>query len=66
MKATLKPKRLDGPEDQQWSMLFKSITREEPHHSLYATQVLHGCRQLMSQDFRLIPLINETPPASCL
>ncbi|CAI2192850.1 9633_t:CDS:2, partial [Funneliformis geosporum] len=38
MKAILKPKHLDGPEDQQWSM-FKSISREEPHHSLYAIQL---------------------------
>jgi len=58
-KATSKPKRLDGHEDQQWSMLFNAIPRVLPHRSLFP-QVLHGCLQFVSWDLRLSPLTNVT------
>jgi len=45
-------------------MLFKSILREKPYHSLYVTQVLHGCLEFVPRGVRLIPLTNETPPVS--
>ncbi len=60
--ARLKLKGIDGGPHKRWSMWFNSMQREEPYLALTClescrdagvpsgirTQVLHGCRQLVS------------------
>ena len=60
--ARLKLKGIDGGPHKRWSMWFNSMQREEPYLPLTCqefsrdvevpkgawTQVLHGCRQLVS------------------
>ena len=62
MVARLKLKGIDGGPHKRWSMWFNSMQREEPYLALtcpescrdagvpsgIGTQVLHGCRQLVS------------------
>ena len=63
MVARLKLKGIDGGPHKRWSMWFNSTQREEPYQPLTcdspgaetlpsvrpeSTQVLHGCRQLVS------------------
>src|SRR5690242_15773787 len=78
--ARLKLKGIDGGPHKRWSMWFNSTQREEPYQPLTcdspapetepsvrpeSTQVLHGCRQLVSWDVGLSPATSATLVSSC-
>src|SRR5574344_3086191 len=77
--ARLKLKGIDGGPHKRWSMWFNAMQREEPYLALTClescrdtgvpagirTQVLHGCRQLVSGDVGLSPATSATPVLCC-
>jgi hypothetical protein len=79
MLARVKLKGIDGGPHKRWSMWFNSMQREEPYQGLTwyeffwkkkvpfgtYTQVVHGCRQLVSWDVGLSPATSATPIFSC-
>ena len=80
MLARVKLKGIDGGPHKRWSMWFNSMQREEPYQGLTwyeflwkkkvpfgaYTQVVHGCRQLVSWDVGLSPATSATLVFSCL
>ena len=73
MLARVKLKGIDGGPHKRWSMWFNSMQREEPYQDLTwrevfrnenvlrpLTQVVHGCRQLVSWDVGLSPATSAT------
>jgi hypothetical protein len=76
----VKLKGIDGGPHKRWSMWFNSMQREEPYQGLTwyeflwkkkvpfgtYTQVVHGCRQLVSWDVGLSPATSATLIFSCL
>jgi hypothetical protein len=80
MHASVKLKGIDGGPHKRWSMWFNSMQREEPYQGLTwyeffwkkkvpfgtYTQVVHGCRQLVSWDVGLSPATSATLIFSCL
>ena len=80
MLARVKLKGIDGGPHKRWSMWFNSMQREEPYQGLTwyeffwkkkvpfgtYTQVVHGCRQLVSWDVGLSPATSATLIFSCL
>ena len=74
MLARVKLKGIDGGPHKRWSMWFNSMQREEPYQGLTwyeflwkekvpfgtYTQVVHGCRQLVSWDVGLSPATSAT------
>ena len=79
MLARVKLKGIDGGPHKRWSMWFNSMQREEPYQGLTwyesfwkkrvpfgtYTQVVHGCRQLVSWDVGLSPATSATLVFSC-
>ena len=79
MLARVKLKGIDGGPHKRWSMWFNSMQREEPYQGLTwyeflwkekvpfgtYTQVVHGCRQLVSWDVGLSPATSATLAISC-
>lgn len=74
----MKLKGIDGTPHKRWIMLFNSKIPEKPYQVLTCfckmiviswrlpeTQVVHGCRQLVSWDVRLSPKTSETLIVSC-
>ena len=80
MLARVKLKGIDGGPHKRWSMWFNSMQREEPYQGLTwreffwkkevpsgtRTQVVHGCRQLVSWDVGLSSATSATLIFSCL
>ena len=73
MLARVKLKGIDGDPHKRWSMWFNSMQHEEPYQDLTwrevfrnedllrpLTQVVHGCRQLVSWDVGLSPATSAT------
>ena len=73
MLARVKLKGIDGGPHKRWSMWFNSMQHEEPYQGLTwreifwkkyvlrpLTQVVHGCRQLVSWDVGLSPATSAT------
>ena len=73
MRASVKLKGIDGGPHKRWSMWFNSMQHEEPYQDLTwrevfwkknvlrpLTQVVHGCRQLVSWDVGLSPATSAT------
>ena len=78
MLARVKLKGIDGGPHKRWSMWFNSMQHEEPYQDLTwrevfwkknvlrpLTQVVHGCRQLVSWDVGLSPATSVTLVFSC-
>src|SRR6478609_6142944 len=76
--ANLKNKGIDGGPHKRRSMRINSMQREEPYQGLtctgkvqrcaprkVGTQVVHGCRQLVSCDVGLSPATSATLVISC-
>ena len=79
MLARVKLKGIDGGPHKRWSMWFNSMQHEEPYQDLTwrevsrkgnvlrpLTQVVHGCRQLVSWDVGLSPATSATLVSSWL
>jgi hypothetical protein len=73
MLARVKLKGIDGGPHKRWSMWFNSMQHEKPYQGLTwrevfwkknvlrpLTQVVHGCRQLVSWDVGLSPVTSAT------
>ena len=79
MLARVKLKGIDGGSHKRRSMWFNSMQHEEPYQNLKCrellwkqwvpsgtrTQVVHGCRQLVSWDVGLSPATSATLVSSC-